>query len=152
MRTPSRSEQQRSGLVARKNRSLLERIRADDLEEELKGSDPVEVRIASIRGSLISLLNSRAGFAESAVGYGLEDLNDASVGSSDMLRIIARDIERAIAANEPRVTNVRVGFDRAGNRGAELNFFVSASTKIERASQQLTIDLVLTDGRSFSLR
>lgn len=146
------SGRNKSGIAVRRNHSLLERLRADDLAEPITGQDPLEARVSSIRRSLVTLLNSRAGFSEGTRSYGLEDLNDASVGSSDMLRIIARDIERAIAANEPRVENVRVWFDRSCNGGAELAFHVSASTRIDRASEQLTINLVLADGRRFSLR
>lgn len=135
-----------------RSQSLFERIRSDDLEEKSPIRDPIEARIFSIKENLIRLLNSRQGGSDSTPGYGLSDFNDASVGSSDMLRIISNDIRNTIKKYEPRVTDVSVSFDRGAPGGLELFFNVSVKTVIHKNDEQITIDLVLREGRSFALR
>ncbi|UKV13878.1 type VI secretion system baseplate subunit TssE [Thalassospiraceae bacterium SW-3-3] len=132
-------------------RSLLERIRADDLQEGPRAGDALSARVASIKGNLLRVLNSRAGGSASTQGFGLADFNDASVGSADMLRIVANDIRKVIELYEPRVNNVSVSFDRKQESGLELFFQISARTSIGHAREQVMIDLVLTEGRVFSL-
>lgn len=138
--------------AARLNHTLFERLRADDQQIDLPGHDPLSARLESIRASLLRLLNSRGGLSAASAGYGLEDFNDATIGSSDMMRVVARDIERTITANEPRVQNVRVDFDRAHAGSPELFFRISATTTITRTSEQVVIDFVLSDGRTLRLR
>lgn len=130
--------------------SLLERLRSDDTGERTSTADAVEGRIKSIKQNLIRLLNSRAGGAGSSSGYGLRDFNDASVGSSDMLRIIGQDIRNTIIEFEPRVHDVHVRFDNSGLGGLELGFSISAKTTIKHRDELVTIDLVLKEGRRFS--
>ncbi|WP_259779338.1 type VI secretion system baseplate subunit TssE [Aestuariispira ectoiniformans] len=133
-------------------RSLLERVRADDLQEGPRTGDALSARVASIKNNLLKVLNGRQGGALSAPGFGLRDFNDASVGSSDMLRIVAGDIRKVIETYEPRVSNVVVNFDRKQDQGLDLFFQVSARTTIGHAREQVMIDLVLSEGRTFSLR
>lgn len=132
--------------------SLFERIRADDLGESLSVKDPFEARILSIKSNLVRLLNSRRGAADSSEEFGLSDFNDASVGSSDMLRIISNDIQTTISRYEPRVGNVVVSFDYEDTNGLELFFKVSVQTMIGHKNEQVTIDLVVKEGRKFALR
>lgn len=136
----------------RSNYTLLERLRADDLQVELPGRDPLSVRLESIGSSLMRLLNTRCGLSSSSATYGLEDFNDAAVGSADMMRVVARDIERAIRENEPRVSHVQVLFERGQTGSTELFFKILATTMITRKSEQVMIDLVLSNGRNFRLR
>lgn len=142
----------RQSKAVRANHTLFERLRSDDLQIDLPGRDSLTARLESIRASLVRLLNSRGGLSAASAGYGLEDFNDATIGSSDMMRVVARDIERTITANEPRVQNVRVEFDRSQAGSLELFFRISATTVITRKSEQVVIDLVLSDGRNFRLR
>jgi len=127
-------------------------MRADDLMEKPVTGSGTEARINSIRSGLVRLLNSRRGASDATPDYGLSDFNDASVGSSDMLQVIARDIRTAIVKFEPRVTNVNVSFDREYSGGLELFFKVSVQTPIGHRNEQVMIDLVLKEGRSFALR
>jgi len=130
--------------------SLLERLRSDDTGDYPQTADAVEARIKSIKQNLIRLLNSRAGGSSSSSGYGLGDFNDASVGSSDMLRIIGQDIRNTIIEFEPRIHDVHVRFDTSGLGGLELGFSISAKTTIKHRDELVTIDLVLKEGRRFS--
>lgn len=137
----------------RNSDSLFERIQADDQEIHLGGSpDILSAKLRSIKKNLVNVLNSRSGGASSAPLYGLGDLNDANVGSSDMLRQIANQITKAIQLYEPRVENVRVHFERSGNDELELMFHISAQTRIEHKNEHLTIDLVLMGNRGFEIR
>lgn len=131
-------------------RSLLERLRADDLQMPARKSDPLAERIASIKANLVQVLNGRAGGAASAPEFGLSDLNDSVMGSRDLLAAITRDIARTLLAHEPRVSDVVVRFDRSQNGGTELFFVVQATTRITHRTQQLTIDLVMKEGRRFA--
>lgn len=133
-------------------RSLLERLRADDLKVPLRSQDAISDRISSIQANLVRVLNGRAGESASAPGFGLIDMNDASVGSKDLLAAISRDITRAIAEGEARVFDVQVIFDRANNCGLELLFSVQAKTLISHRNEQITIDLVMKEGRHFAAR
>ncbi|WP_114090683.1 type VI secretion system baseplate subunit TssE [Thalassospira profundimaris] len=142
----------RQHVEAVRSRSLMERIRADDLGQTSHVSDRLAARVASIKNNLLNVLNGRSGGSQSAPGFGLADFNDASVGSADMLRIVANDIRNVIETYEPRVSNVAVRFDREQENGLELFFQISARTQIGSAREQVTIDLVLSEGRSFSLR
>ncbi len=138
--------------AARRNHTLLERLVADDQQTPLNGEDEFSAKIESIRGSLIRLLNSRNGFSRSSALYGLGDFNDATVGSTDMMRVVAKDIENSITLNEPRVENVKVSFDRSRKSSTELMFQITATTRIKHRSEQVIMDLVLSGGRNFRLR
>lgn len=138
--------------TASRSQSLLERLRRADTGEGGGGDTPVEARVRSIKNSLLRLLNSRRGGADSAVGYGLADFNDASVGSADMMSIIAKDIRKTIETYEPRVKGVRVHFDQQSKGGLELGFTISLRTSIRNKEEMVMIDLVLTEGRNFRLR
>ena len=135
-----------------KTHSLLERLRQDDTGAKQAAADPVEGRIRSIKKNLVHLLNSRQGGSSSTQDYGLGDLNDASVGSSDMLRIIGQNIQSVITKFEPRVHDVQVQFDQSSLGGLEIGFSISAKTTIKHRDEQVTIDLVLREGRRFSER
>lgn len=135
-----------------RTQSLLERLRADDTGEHFTTADPVGGRIRSIKQNLVRLLNSRQGGSSSSNDYGLDDFNDAAVGSSDMLRIIGQDIRKVITKFEPRVHDVRVNFDHATLGGVELGFSISVKTTVKHREEQVTIDLVMKEGRRFSLR
>ncbi len=135
-----------------RSRSLFERLRSDDLEEMPIIRDPVTARVTSIKSNLVRVLNSRRGGSDSSPEYGLSDFNDASVGSSDMLRVISRDIRTVIAKYEPRVSHVTVAFDHENKGGLELFFKVSVQTLIGDQNEQVLIDFVLKEGRSFALR
>lgn len=145
----------RSGKVStaasRRQVSLFERIRADDLQVLIPPTDHVGVRVASIKNNLVQILNARSGEALSSPDYGMQDFNDATVGSSDMLRVISKDIHRAITQYEPRVSHVQVNFDRNQTAGLELVFSISARTTIDHTEEQVLIDLVLAEGRSFQI-
>lgn len=134
------------------NASLLERLRADDLLDTTKPSDVLSERISSIKSNLIRLMNTRKGGADSAPGFGLGDFNDASVGSADMMNIVARDIRDIIHRYEPRIMDVHVSFDREQKTGLLLMFKVSGKTKIQHTNEQVTIDIVLQNGRNFYSR
>ncbi|TQM89974.1 type VI secretion system baseplate subunit TssE [Roseinatronobacter monicus] len=133
-------------------RSLLERLRADDLKVPLRSQDAISDRITSIESNLLRVLNGRAGESASTPGFGLIDMNDAAVGSRDLLAAISRDISRAIAEGEARVFDVEVIFDRADNRGMELLFSIQAKTLISHRNEQISIDLVIREGRHFAAR
>lgn len=138
--------------TSNRSQSLLERLRLDDTGERSSTTDHIEGRILSIKRNLVHLLNSRQGGSSSTQDYGLNDLNDASVGSSDMLRIIGQNIRSVITKFEPRVHDVQVNFDQSSLGGLELGFSISAKTTIKHRDEQVTIDLVLREGRRFSER
>lgn len=133
----------------RSETSLLGRLRADDLQVRVGAKDALEARLESIKANLLKVLNARAGESLSAPGFGLNDFNDATLGSSDMLRVVSTDVRRAISDYEPRITDVHVRFDRAQAGGMELALNISARTRIHHRDEQVVIDLVLANGRSF---
>lgn len=141
-----------SSTRVRHQASLFERLRADDLQVPLQAQDTLASRVSSIKRNLLQVLNARAGEALSAPDFGLEDFNDATVGSADMLRVVSRDIQRVITTYEPRVKGVQVRFDRAQPGGLELVFSITAYTRIDHTDEQVMIDLVLAEGRSFRMK
>lgn len=147
-----RSGNGRKARTSLRSHSLLERLRSDDSGDTPARLNPVEAKVASIKANLIRLLNARRGGAAATPGYGLSDFNDASVGSSDMLRVIGQDIRHVIATYEPRVQNVRVEFEADRASGLELCFRVTAGTRISHTNEQVVIDLVLKEGRHFAPR
>ena len=131
-------------------RSLLERLRGDDLQAPRVTHDPVAERISSIKANLVRVLNGRTGGAASSPAFGLDDLNDSVMGSRDLLAAITGDIRRTLIAHEPRIHDVSVRFDRSQNGGLDLFFVIQATTRITHRNQQLTIDLVMKEGRRFA--
>ncbi len=131
--------------------SLFERLQADDEMVHVRYGNEIEKTVASIKRNLVVVLNARVGSSQSSPDFGLGDFNGLSVGSSDMLREISAEIQRCIIKYEPRVDHVKVQFDREQNFGLELHFLVSAKVRIEHSSEQITIDLVLTDRRKFKV-
>lgn len=133
-----------------KGRSLFERLRADDLEETRTKGDQLSDRIHSIKANLVRILNGHVGTSQSAPLFGLMDVNDAAMQPEDLLTVLSSDVRRAITNYEPRVSDVRVIFDRDRNKGDALHFRVTGRTRIGHASESMTIDLVLKGGRRFA--
>lgn len=140
------------GIRRHRSGSLYERLRMDDQQTSEPSGDEISDRVRSIKGNLVRVLNARAGAALSCPLYGLDDLNDANVGTADMLSRIATQIRKMIAVFEPRVQNVNVHFAREHNRETELFFTISAETRIAQNQEAVVIDMVLQDGKRFRVR
>ena len=67
----------------------------------------------SIRHHLLRMLTTRQGAVQALPDYGLPDLNDLSLSRAEVTRRCCVAIEQCIAAYEPRLQNVRVGYMHA---------------------------------------
>ena len=130
---------------------MLERLRADDLQNPLSGESSLSAKVFSIKEKLIQLLNSRSGSSTSSLGYGLDDFNDSTIGTSDMMRTVATHIKKTIENYEPRVQNVRVDFNQSRKSNLELYFQISSTIKVKQRAENVTIDIILNKDKIFQV-
>ncbi len=135
--------------------SLFQRMQASSAGEGrslslLNRTEYLHQLIESVRSHLESLLNSRAGASQSSVSYGLEDFNDAAVGSKDQAMSIAQDIKRCISEFESRLCNLQVIF--SGYKEDDptmLQFAIKCSFVVDSQQDQVSIELYLDKNRQF---
>jgi type VI secretion system protein len=100
-------------------------------------------RIGAIKSHLERLLNARQGCSQSTPGLGLNDFNDSSLGSADLLVQISADIRRAVEAFEPRIKVLGVHFQPEPDLPLELNFRLNCAMQVNHKQEQVQIDLVM---------
>ena len=100
-------------------------------------------RIGAIKRHLQWLLNTREGCSQSSPDLGLSDFNDAAVGSADLVVRVRRDIERLIAAYEPRVHVLGVRATPDPEQPLDLHFRLDCLVPIQNVEEKLEIDLLI---------
>jgi type VI secretion system protein len=98
-------------------------------------------RIRAIKHHLQWLLNTRPGCSQSNPGLGLSDFNDAALGSVDLVQRVRQDIERMVAAYEPRVQVLNVRSCPDPDQPLDLHFRLDCLIPLLHAEEQLEIDL-----------
>lgn len=142
--------------------SVLDRLVDEDpgssAERRLSRAESVRLVMDGVRRDLELLLNTRRiatpvpedlpELATSLYFYGLPDLTSLSKDSSDVRLRLARQVEDAIAAFEPRLEGVRVTV-APGDKGqfGELRFVIEALLKLDPKPERVTFDTVMDTGR-----
>jgi type VI secretion system protein ImpF len=148
------------GIERTLRQSLLDRLTDDQPQV---AADPVmgfqesrERVLASLRRDLEALLNTRRGpdttpeeFEElqrSVLHYGLPDIAEVSQDSADAHARLLRQVKDAIAAFEPRLTQVRVERVPPPPEGAarrEVRFVIHGLLRMDPNPEQVVFDTVL---------
>lgn len=85
--------------------SLFDRIYTESNIDDYQISNS---RIDSIKLNLSKILNCRPGSSQSTKNIGVVDLNDATMGTSEIKANICRAIKNCIEQYEPRIIQVKV--------------------------------------------
>lgn len=85
--------------------SLFDRIYTESNIDDYQISSS---RIDSIKLNLSKILNCRPGSSQSTKNIGVVDLNDATMGTSEIKANICRAIKNCIEQYEPRIIQVKV--------------------------------------------
>ncbi|MEN4917682.1 type VI secretion system baseplate subunit TssE [Achromobacter spanius] len=123
---------------------MFERLDPDAPPRRVRSrKDAASERIHAIRRHLELILNSRRGCSQSSPELGLQDFNDAAIGSSDLLLQVSRDIRQSVAAFEPRVKVLGVRARPDVSEPLSLNFRLDCLVPIANEEEQVEIDLVI---------
>lgn len=137
--------------------SVLDRLLDDDPGA---ATEPPRDRVqrlaelkASVRRDLEDLLNTRSRLAaapaqlkevaSSLATYGLPDLSGAGPATGREREALARQLERAVAGNDPRLTRVEVELVAASDLSRSLRFQIRAMLKADPAPEPVAFDSVL---------
>lgn len=124
--------------------SLFERLVPDALPRRSRSRQELAAeRVLAIKRHLERILNSRRGCSMSSPGLGLQDFNDASMGSADLLVQVSQDIRASVAAYEPRVKVMSVRSRPDPAQPLSLNFRLDCLVPIFNKEEQVEIDLVI---------
>ncbi|WMD21236.1 type VI secretion system baseplate subunit TssE [Achromobacter seleniivolatilans] len=124
--------------------SLFERLVPDALPRRTRSrQDLAAERIHAIKRHLEHILNSRRGCSMSSPGLGLQDFNDASMGSADLLLLVSKNIRASITAYEPRVKVVAVHSRPDSSQPLSLNFRLECLVPVLNTEEQVEIELVI---------
>jgi type VI secretion system protein ImpF len=141
--------------------SLLDRLVDDEPglagDRPINRADSVRAYKAALQRDLDWLLNTRRSedpepgrlpeLARSAYHYGLPDITSLSRDSGESLAKLATYVEQALAAFEPRLTNVKVTVAPQDNTPfADVRFLVDAVLRLEPSPERITFDTVLHKG------
>ncbi|KRC68786.1 Lysozyme [compost metagenome] len=124
--------------------SLFERLEPDALPRRSRSRRDLAVaRIHAIKRHLELILNSRRGCSQSSPELGLQDFNDAAIGSADLLVQVSQDIRQSVAAFEPRVKVIGVHARPDALQPLNLNFRLDCLVPVANAEEKVEIDLVI---------
>lgn len=140
--------------------SLVDRLTdlapKERVETPYTPAQAVRVLKAGLRRDLEWLLNSRRRIDEPPEGarelplslflYGLPDMSGRQVGVGRQQDELAREIERAVAAFEPRLRNVTVKAFSATSVSRVLRFQIDGVLKIEPGTERISFDTTLELG------
>jgi type VI secretion system protein len=132
-----------------REKRLLERLRAVELNPDLRGeSDPV-VAIQSVLGHVVKILNTRQGSAPIAQDFGVPDFTAiASSFGMESVAQIEEAITRVIQKYEPRLAEVRVSFEPQSDKSFSLAFKLVARLAGEGRQTPVVFETILNpDGR-----
>lgn len=133
---------------------LIDEEPASASERPLTRSESLAVLKRGVRRDLEWLLNTRRTIepapewlpevAASLYHYGLEDITSMSRESTEVHARLAKLLEQAIEAYEPRLTNVKVTVVPDERRYlGELRFVIDALLRLDPAPERITFDTVL---------
>ncbi|WP_414648288.1 type VI secretion system baseplate subunit TssE [Dyella sp.] len=100
-------------------------------------------RIHAVKRHLKWLLNARQGCSQSSPDLGLSDFNDAAIGSADLALRVRQDIERLVAAYEPRVQVLSVRVCPDPDQPLDLHFRLDCLVPVHHAEEKVEIDLLI---------
>lgn len=124
--------------------SLFERLDADAPPRRTRSRKDLAVaRVQAIKRHLELILNSRRGCSQSSPALGLQDFNDAAIGSADLLLQVSQDIRESVAAFEPRIKVLRVQARPEPMQPLDLNFRLDCLVAVASAEEKMEIDLVI---------
>jgi type VI secretion system protein ImpF len=139
--------------------SLLDRLIDNEpqtsVEAPMTWAQSVRMLKASVRRDLEWLLNTRrinesppdalSEVAQSLYNYGLPDITSLSRDSTHAYTRLLRQVERAIALFEPRLSRVRVSLVETEGENArrELRFLVEAVLRMDPNPEPVVFDTVL---------
>jgi len=124
--------------------SLFERLDADAPPRRTRSRQDIAIaRVQAIKRHLELILNSRRGCSQSSPTLGLQDFNDAAIGSADLLLQVSQDIRESVAAFEPRIKVVRVQARPEPMQPLDLNFRLDCLVDVASAEEKMEIDLVI---------
>lgn len=124
--------------------SLFERLDPDAPPRRSRSrQDLAAARIQAIKRHLELILNSRRGGSQSSPELGLQDFNDAAIGSADLLLRVGQDIRQSVAAFEPRVKVLGVHARPDALQPLNLNFRLDCLVPVANAQELVEIDLVI---------
>ena len=127
--------------------SLIDRLVADDEGGQLGNSTAEQGYVRSIRANLENILNSRVGTSAARPDYGLNDFNDGSALSSDMLRFVRDDIKRAITEFEPRLHHVTIEGGQPDSTIPQLQFRLICEVLTTDGQDKVAFTLAMEEGQ-----
>lgn len=129
--------------------SLFERIQMEDMQ--ISKHHHLREMILSVKRNLFNILNTHPGACQSALELGIVDLNDATIGTMDIIKEIQSVIERCILDFEPRIASVRVQSLVNEDNPLLLYFRIEAILSIEDISSSVVFNLHLDNDRHYYL-
>lgn len=124
--------------------SLFERLDPDLPPRRMRTRQELaSERVGAFKRQLEWILNTRRGSAQSCPELGLADLNDSTIGSTDLLQKVCEDIRATVARYGPGVRSVRVLPLMDGHGPQRLRFRLSCAVLVNNAEEQLELELLL---------
>ncbi|WP_109125968.1 type VI secretion system baseplate subunit TssE [Dyella sp. C11] len=124
--------------------SLFERLEPDAPPQRVRTRQQMAAeRILAVKSHLQWLLNARQGCSLSSPDLGLSDFNDAAIGSADLSLRVRLDIQRLVAAYEPRVQVLGVRLCPDVDQPLDLHFRLDCVIPVNNAEEQVEIDLLI---------
>ncbi len=134
-------KQQFGGFFDRLNNAPPSRRRLDHVER-------ITRRANSIKQHIKQLLNARKGSSLCVPDFGLDDFNDAAIGTKDMVSIISADIKDTINNFEPRVKIVSIHHEANTDQPLELKFIIDGLTIVDNKYEKITFAMAVDQYRS----
>lgn len=129
--------------------SLFERIQAEG--SQVSRNSYINDLVLSVKRNLVNILNTHPGACQSASDLGIIDLNDATIGTIDILNNIQYVIEQCILDFEPRITSVRVQSLIDDDNPLLLHFRIHAVLSLEDLNSSVLFNLHLDNDRHYYL-
>lgn len=129
--------------------SLFERIQNEDISLSVRYH--LRDLVLSIRRNLQNILNTHPGACQSASALGIVDLNDATIGTMDMVSKIQSVIEDCILDFEPRIISVDVQPLVNEDNPLLLHFRIDAVLSVEDVNSPVVFSLHLDNDRHYYL-
>ncbi len=132
-----------------REKRLLERLRAVELDPDWRGGSDPAAAIQSVLGHVVKILNTRQGSTPIAQDFGVPDFTSiASTFGAESVAQIEEAIVRVIQKFEPRLTAVRVTFEPQEDKSFALAFKLQAQLAAEGQATPVVFETILNpDGR-----
>lgn len=132
-----------------REKRLLERLRAVELDPDWRGGADPAAALQSVLGHIGQILNTRQGSAPIAADFGVPDFTSiASTFGADSVAQVEQAIVQVIQRYEPRLRAVQVVFDPQPDRPFALAFKLQAQLAAEGQETPVVFETILNpDGR-----